>query len=330
MPTPLTLHKDITAGRFKQAYYFFGEEDYRMREAEKFVASQFLPDRQAATNLYKIDGRQTKAPDLMAKLANLPMLGEKQVFFVRDFQSYKPTEITRVLELLSPPDPNRIIIFSSPSTRTPKRNSAFLNSMSKVAEVIEFKRLTFEDTAGQIRGRLQKEGIAINPDALRMLAELLGGSRGAMEVEIGKLINFKSSGETVEIEDIKKISAGYEVFGIFDLADYVVAGNTRKVLQMVRTLLSEGNSPATLTTLMQQHFSSLYLVKHGKNPIGNRDRIVYKLKRQADRYSNERLEDIIIEIADADKMLRHKGIKPETTLEMLAMTLAGENKPQNG
>ncbi len=326
MPTPATLFKDITAGRFKPAYYFFGPEDYRIAEAEKFVAHQFLPNRQVTTNLYKIDGRRTKAGDLMAELSNFPMLGEKQVFIVRDFQSYKPTEVTRILGLLSPADPNRIIIFSSPSVRTPKRNSAFLNNVSRVAETIEFKKLTFEESAGQIRTRLEKEGISINPDALRMLAELLGGSRGAMEAEIGKLVNFKSSGETVEVEDIKKISAGYEVFSIFDLADYIVAGNTRKVLQMVRTLLSEGNSPATLTTLMQQHFTSLYLVKNGKSPLGKRGFLVHKFRQQSDRYANDRLEGIIIEIAAADSQLRHKGIKPETTLEMLAMTLAGENK----
>jgi hypothetical protein len=54
--------------------------------------------------------------------------------------------------------------------------------------------------------------------------------------------------------------------------------------------------------------------------------MVHKLRQQAGKYDSGRLEEIIIEIADADKQLRHKGVKPETTLEMLVMTLVGENQ----
>ncbi|UCE24564.1 MAG: DNA polymerase III subunit delta [Candidatus Zixiibacteriota bacterium] len=326
MPNPSTLFKDVSAGRFKPAYYFFGSEDFRIAEAEKFVARQFLPDRQLTTNLYKIDGRRTRIPDLLAELSNLPMLGEKQVFVVRDFQSYRPGEVQQVLNLLTPPDPNRIIIFSSPSARTPKKNSAFFNSVSKSAEAIEFRKLTYQETAAQIKTRLEKEGLSINPEALKLLTELVAGSKGAMEAELAKLCNFKNTGDTIEVADIKSVSAGYEVFGIFDLADEVVAGDTRKVLQMVRSLLAEGNSPATLTALMQQHFTSLYLVKNNKSPLGRRAFLAHKLRAQAEKYDNARLEEIIIEIAVADARLRHKGVKPETTLEMLVMTLAGENK----
>lgn len=324
MPTPATLFKDISAGRFKPVYYFFGTEDYRMAEAEKFVAGQFLPHRQMTTNFYKIDGKRTRAADLIAELSNLPMLGEKQVFIVRDFQSYKPTEIDQILKLLKPPDPNRIIILSSPSVRMPRRTSAFLKKITTLAETIEFKKMTPGETAGQIRARLQKEGVSIETDALNLLTELVAGSKGALEAELAKLINFKSSGETVTVDDVKNISAGYEVFGIFELADQVVAGRAKKVVQMVRNLLAEGNAATTLVALLQQHFTSLYLVKNGHSPLGRRAFMANRLRQQAQKYDHERLETIIVEIAQADARLRHRGIKPDATLEMLALSLTGE------
>ncbi|UCG63222.1 MAG: DNA polymerase III subunit delta [Candidatus Zixiibacteriota bacterium] len=330
MPTPSTLFKDVTAGRFKPAYYFFGSEDYRIAEAEKFVAMQFLPHLQMATNLYRIDARKTRAPDLMAELANLPMLGEKQVFVVRDFQSYRADDVKQVLKLLSPADPNRIIIFSTPSARTPRRNSAFFNSISKAAEAIEFKKLSYQESAAIIQARLKKEDLTIAPEALRLLTELVAGSRGALEAELTKLVNYKESGDKIEVADIRSVSAGYEVFGIFDLADQVVAGDAKKVFNMVRSLLAEGNSPATLIALMQQHFTSLYLVKNDKSPLGRRAFLTHKLRQQAEKYSGRRLEEIIIEIAAADVRLRHKGVKPETTLEMLVMKLVGESRSLDG
>ncbi|MFQ5452657.1 MAG: DNA polymerase III subunit delta [Candidatus Zixiibacteriota bacterium] len=321
MAAPQKLFKDISAGKFKSAYYFYGSEDYRISEAVKFVAHQFLPDRQLSVNYRKIDAARTKTSDLITQLSTLPMLGEKQVFAITGFQSYKPTEIKKILSLVSPQDPNRIIIFTSPSSKTPKKSSAFIKTISQSAELVAFNRLTFKEAARQITTKLEKDKIKITSDALKLLTELLSGNRGALEAELTKLINYKNSGDTIEIEDIRLISSGFEVFNMFELADFVVAGQSTKVLQMIRSLISEGKSAAFLTTLLQQHFTSLYLVKNGKKPLGRRDFLIYKFRPQADKYSNHRLEEIIIEIAEADARLRQAGIKPETTLEVLALNL---------
>ncbi len=324
MASPAQLHKEISAGKFKPAYYFFGSEDYRITEAEKYVAREFLPNLQLSVNFRRFDGRRTKAGDLIAQLSNLPMLGEKQVFVVTDFQSFRPTEVKAILALLTPSDPNRIIIFDSPASKAPNKKSAFFTSVSSVAEVVEFKRLDFDESVRTIRARLKAEGIEIADDALRLLTELLDGNRGAMESELNKLVNFKSAGETIELEDIRKISAGYEMFSIFDLADLIVAANTKKILRMLKQLLAEGVSPVTFTTLLQQHFTSLYLVKNGKPPLGNRGFLVYKFRQQAAKFDNRQLEDMIIEIADADSSLRHQELlKQEVVLETLALALAG-------
>lgn len=323
MASPHKLFQDITDGTFKPAYYFFGAEDYRITEAEKFVARQFLPHLQLTTNYRRLDGKKTRTADLIAELSNFPMLGEKQVFVITDFQSYKPTEINRILALLKPPDPNRIVVFSSPSSKTPKKSSAFFKAVSAVTESVEFPRLTVQEASGQISARLQKEGLSITPDALRHLTELVCGNKGALEGELAKLVNFKSKGESVSLDDIKQLSAGYEVFNIFELADKVVAGETPLVLKMIESLLAEGTSPGTLTSLLGQHFASLYLVKNGKKPLGRRDFLTYKFKQQAQKYDNQRLESIIITIAAADAQLRHQEFSPDTTLEMLAVDLSG-------
>ena len=324
MASPAQLHKDISAGKFKPAYYFFGVEDYRIAEAEKYIAREFLPKLQLAVNYRRFDSRKTKAGDLISQLSNLPMLGEKQVFVVTDFQSYKPTEVKAVLALLSPPDPNRIIIFDSPAAKAPNKKSAFFTAVSSVAEVIEFKRLDFDEAVRTIRSRFKTENINITEEALRLLTELLDGNRGAMESEMNKLVNYKGSGETIEIEDIRKVSAGYEMFSIFDLADLIVDSKIKKALQMLKQLLAEGVSPVTFTVLLQQHFTSLYLVKNGRPPLGNRGFLVYKFRQQAGKFDNRQLEDMIIAIAAADADLRHSELlSQETVLETLALTLAG-------
>jgi DNA polymerase-3 subunit delta len=325
MATPRQLFKDISDGKFKSAYYFYGTEDYRISEAIKYVTHQYLPDKQQAVNYRKIDGKKTKASDLINELSTLPMLGEKQIFVITDFQSYKPTEITKILSIISPSDPTRIVIFCSPSAKQPNKKSVFYKSVLELAEPVEFKKLTIQESQSQISHKLKKASLTIANDALTLLVEMLAGNRGALEGELSKLIDYKNSGDEINTDDIINVCNGYEMFKVFDLADYIIDGNTSHVLKMIRSLLAEGTTPSTLTTLLQQHFCSLYLVKNNKKPIGNRSFLIYKFKPQAAKYSNEQLEEIIIDIAQTDADLRQFGMTPEMRLESLAVSLTGNN-----
>ena len=326
MTTPKELFSDISAGKFRVAYYLFGTEDYRIIEAEKFLARQFLPDLQLTTNYRRIDASRTSRADLTAELANLPMLGERQVFGVSNFQHYSREDVEQILKLLSPPDPNRVVIFRSPSTKAPKKNSSFFLAVSKAAEPVEFRRLSDTQVRTRITSRLLKAGINIEPEALRMLAGLIAGDSGGLESEIVKLLNYKEKGDLVEVADIEKVSAGFEVYNIFELGDLLVAGDTARLIRMVRMLIAKGNSPVRLTILLQQHIISLYLVKNGKKPLGRREFLIPRFRRQAARYDNSQLQQIIIEIAETDAEMRTTGIKEPILLEMLLLRLVGERK----
>lgn len=182
MASPRQLFSEITSGKFKPLYYFYGTEDYRRSEAEKFVADHFLPDLQRSTNYHKIDARRTTAGELMASLANLPMLGEKEVYIVSGVESYKTGELEQILGLLQPPDHNRIVILNSPSRKMPQKKSTFFKSVTDVAVPVEFKKLTAPDVQGIIKSRLAKHKLSIEETALELLTGLIDGDRGGAGV----------------------------------------------------------------------------------------------------------------------------------------------------
>ncbi len=319
--TPQKLFADISSGHFKPVYYFFGSEDFRIVEAEKYIAHQFLPRPQVSVNYRRIDGKRTSCADVIAELSVYPMLGERQVVAVTDFQSYKPTEIDRILKLLSPPDPNRVVIFSSPSTKAPKSKSAFLRKIAATAESVEFKRLMPEEMRRTIVARLGKAQMTIEPDALDLMVELLDGNRGAAEAELGKLIDYKEAGQAVTSDDVGQIAAGFQVHNVFRLADDVIAGDRVKVLHEIERLMAGGNSPTGILYFLGQHFITLYLFKNGRPLEANRRWLRGKFREQADRYKSEQLESIILEIARADSQMRRSSVKPELLLEQLIVKL---------
>ncbi|MCP4685581.1 MAG: DNA polymerase III subunit delta [bacterium] len=319
--TPQQLFTDISAGNFKPLYYFYGSEDYRIVEAQRYVARQFLPDKQAAVNFLRIDGKKTKCSDLLAQLSVYPMLGERQVFAVSSFQKFKPTEVDRVLKMLVPADPNRIVILSSPGSKTPKRSSAFLKKVGKAAEAVEFGRMNPRETAVLIQRKLTKAELSIETDAVTILVGLIAGNRGALEVEIDKIIDFKESGQSVTVEDVRAVTSGYQVYSIFELADEIVGRHRARVLQHIRNLLAEGNSPTGALFFLGQHFVSLYLVKNGQSLEPYRRWLAPKFRQQAESFNNRQLEYAILEVARVDAALRRGRQKPRLALEQLALSL---------
>ena len=319
--TPKRLIDDVGRGQFKPAYYFYGLEDYRISEAIKYVTNQFLPEKQIITNFQRLDGRRTKCADLIAELSIFPMLGERQVFSISDFQSYKPTEVDRVLKLIDSSDTSRVVIFSSPSTKVPRKTSAFLKKMSAVGDCIEFARLSSRQTNTQVKVALSKAKLDIDPDAMELLVGLLDGNRGALVSEVQKLIDYKQAGETINTADIEKIAAGYQTFTVFEFADYVVAGDRARVFGMIHRLLAEGSTPTGLLFFLGQHFIRLYLLKAGKSIEPNMRWLEGRIRGQAQGYELDHLRRIIGLIAEVDANLRHKRTVPELVLDQLVLQM---------
>lgn len=326
MIKPGQLLASVKAGKFKPAYYFFGSEDFRLSEAMKYVARSYLPESQASMNLRKFDGRETRCGDLITELSTLPLLGERQVFAISNFQSFKPKEREHILKLLGGPDIGRLVILSSPASKAPKRSSAFIKQVSSAAEVVEFGQLTPGESRGMLSSRLSKEGLQIENEALNDLTELVAGNRGAIEAELSKLTNSFESGSTITRDDVHRICVDYVLHDIFKVADSILQGNAAHTLKMVKFLVGNGNSAVAIVTLMLQHFICVYLAKNGKRPLGNRAWLTNKFRQQGAEFDNNRLEQMILAIAQCNSELRWSKIKSETLLEMLIINLTQSEK----
>lgn len=320
--SPNQLAKDIQAGKFKSSYYFFGEEDYRISEAEKFVAKQFLPSRQLITNYTRLDGRKTPLADLLAELQAFPMLGERQVIVVTSFQSYKPTEIEKVARMLTPPDPNRIVVFSSPADKTPKKKSVFRKNITELVDVVvEFGRLTPEEAVRIVRRMLAVFQMSIDDDALRLFTDMIAGNRGALEREVDKLIEFKERSGTVTVDDIRLVCSGFEVYDVYKIAECIVEGDRHKVLKMLHRLMEGGDVSGQALHSIGSHFINLYLLRTGGQLPARIRWLTQTLGSQARQFSEEQLAQFILKTAETQSNMRHGRIKSEAAMEMLILSL---------
>jgi DNA polymerase-3 subunit delta len=324
--SPAELNKELESGRFRAVYYFFGSEDYRIKEAEKVVVSRFLPKVQQTTNHITLSAQKDSLENIINELSMIPMLGERQVFKINDIQMLSQTQIEKILSLVTPPDPNRVVIVASPSAKAPNKKTKLFKFLSENTAAVEFAKLRGDSASSRIRSMFKKARVEIDPEALRILTELSGGDLGGLVSEVGKLIDYIGEGGTVTKDDVALLSSDYQVYNIFELADRAATGDFDQAMSIIKSMDRSGVKPSSLLFWLGEHFVGLYLAKNRKSfGSGKRD-MSWKYQDQFGLFDNYQLEKIINLIARADFDLR-SNIKPENViLEKLIYSICSECK----
>lgn len=324
--TPTELVRELEKSKFQPVYYFYGSEDYRIKEAEKAIASRFLPKSLLKTNHTIMSAVKQKLGEILSELSVFPMLGENQLFSITDIQTLKPKDIEKILALMKPPDPNRVIIMSTPSAKAPRKNSKVLTLLNKKAAAIEFGKITGDMSARKIRAMLNEKNIEIDNDALQILVTLTGGNMGGLIREVEKLINYVGETGSVSKDDVLAVCTDYQMFKIYELADQVATCNLDRALEIVNSLIRKGETPAGITFWLSEHFIDLYLVKNNKPLPGYKKNMSWKFNNQVNLFDNEQLESIIKQIAETDVALRSNLKSNQIIIEKLIFNICLTNR----
>ncbi|RKX31083.1 MAG: DNA polymerase III subunit delta [Candidatus Zixiibacteriota bacterium] len=329
--SPGELNKEIEAGKFRPVYYFYGSEDFRIKEARRAVASKLLPKSQQSTNHTVLSASKDKLEDILNELSMIPMLGERQLFSITDIQALSEVQIKKILSLIDDKDPNRVVILTSPSARTPRKTTKLFKYLAQQTTAIEFARLKGDSVRRRINKMLTDNKITIDKEALDMIVELAGGDLGGMLSEVGKLIDYVGEGGNISRAEVASVSSDYQAYKVFELADCAASGKYDKAMEVINFLLSRGEKLSSVLYWMGEHFVGLYLTQNRKpSGPGKRD-MSWKYKGQLGRFDNDQLEGIIREISEADFDLKTSRINSERlTIEKLIFKIcSGHQKKAN-
>lgn len=311
--TPLELNRELESDKFRPVYFFFGEADFRIKEAEKAIVRRFLPKSQLVTNHTSLSAHKLDLGEILTALSVFPLMGEKQAFTISDIQSLSPTEIEKILALLTPPDPNRIVIISSPSEKTPGKKTKMFSLLVERTASVEFKRIPEVQSEKKILSALREQEIQIDLEALKALAMLSGGDTGGLTEELNKLINYIGRGGSIRKEDISKVCSNYQAFETHELTNAIVNGNLSQALEMAGILLAKGEKASGLLFSIGEHFVDLYLLNNNKPLPPRKKGTEWKFKGQIRLFNNAQLEKSIDLIASADFDLKN-SVKPENLI----------------
>ena len=314
--TPAQLTKEIGAGRFRPAYYFYGDEDYRKAEAAKYILGNYLPQQQRMLNHSRLEAERVEFDKICAELSVIPMLGERKLVQIDEPQRLKPTQQKKFLSLLVPPPPETVIILSTSAAHTPRKDSAFFRDITQIAEPVQFDRLDSGDVKGRIVRHIEKNDLTCDPEAVDFLAELTDGDFGGLTSELEKLTIMAGPGGHIGLKEVRELASSYEDFNIFQLIDLIVGHESDKALLAYQELLLGGMSPVGILNILSGQLINLVRIHAGKK-IAGAPFYITKLRRQAGNFSQDQVLKGISLIAVADRDIRRSSLAPEMVVENL-------------
>ncbi len=178
---------------FKPLYFLYGEERFLIDTLQKLLIEHALAPHERDFNFDLVYGAETDAASALSLCAGFPMMAERRVVVIRDFEKLKDNR--RFKAYAEHPNPSAVVLLVCGGK--PNLSAHPYRALRAHAAWAEFKPLYEKQMPGWIDRQVRARGHRIEPRAAQMLAEYVGADLRAADSEIEKLITFAGGRETL-------------------------------------------------------------------------------------------------------------------------------------
>ena len=313
--TYIDIVRDVRAGKFAPVYCFMGDEDYYIDKLSQFIADQALKPEERDFNYDLLYGAETRANDIIGIARQFPMMADRRVVLVREFQALSDKET--LAAYVKNPNPTTILILCHKHGKLDARRS-LAQEIKRQGVLFESKRLYDRELPGFVTSYMQRRQKTIDSAAVQMLCDHVGSDLSRLVAEMDKLLMALPQGETrVGASLVEELTGMSKDFNNFELQNALAVRDVYRANQIVKYFDSNPRSfalPVTLSSLF--NFFSDVLLAYFAQPQTD-DAIAQYLgkstwvARQAiiparRNYSGKKVMDIISEIRQTDG--KSKGV----------------------
>lgn len=305
---------DALDGTIRNVYLLYGAEAFFIDKAREKILSRLEVDR--ATELVTIDCDTKPTPgEVISAIDSSPFFGTRNVVLVKNapfFSSDKKLE--RLEGILRDMQPNNYVIFTA---RTADKRRKLFKIIEKVGAVLEAEQLRPWDVDDWLNDKLASLGKVMRGEARRHFNERLGVlpeiSLWYLSNELDK-VALNVTGSEITAEDLRRNMLAPPEVSNFALTDAVDERKPKKAVYLLRQQARVPTKLPLVTTLLVNHVRRLLRAKHfiangvtGRRlgePLEMNPYIAQKLGDVAKSYRSELLEEVFIELAEADFKLK--------------------------
>jgi len=326
-------------------YVLYGQDAFSLDQAVEKIKAD-LGDRElVATNTTSLEGQHLTFSELRNKCAAAPFLSSCRLVIVDGLlgrfelkQSRPRSSKGKSGNGLGEWEGLASYIGQMPETtvlmlvdREIKGQNPLLKKIAPLAEVRTFPLLRGSSLKAWIQQRVKEEGGNITPQAVNLLAELIGGDLWAMNGEIQKLILY-SQNRPISEDDVKLLVSYVQEANIFALVDAVAEGRTELAQRLLHRLYHEGMPPTHILAMITRQFRLIALAQDLPKRLSRlqiqerlglkKNYALDKTLNQAKLYDFEGVKLIYDKLLETDSAIKTGKYSDKLALELLVTELA--------
>ena len=234
----LTYERLDTAFRhrnFAPLYFFYGDEVFLMQELQDTLLEHALAPHERDFNYDLVYGQDAEASAVLGLCASYPMMAERRVVIVRNFEQLKGNRL--FTDYAKAPNPSAVVVLAC-STK-PNLSTHPYRALKRHAAWAEFKTLYANQLPGWISRRIQALGYRAEPQAVQMLADYVGTNLQAAATELDKLIAFAGERRSLTADDVLHASGQTREFNVFELQKAIGEGRFHDAVRIGERLVAQ-------------------------------------------------------------------------------------------
>jgi DNA polymerase III delta subunit len=230
----------VTRTMPKPVYALVGDDSFLQLQALGQVASQFSDD----VARIEFDGERAELSDVLDELRSFAMFGGgdngAKIVVVRNGDEFITRFRERLEDYLAAPSTSATLVLRVASLPKTQRVAKLID---KIGQIVPCEPPAVRQLPAWIVNRAKTEHkISIAPDAVALLADLIGADLGRLDNELAKLALQVDAGGKVEVRDVSGSIAFQREQEIKDMTIELAAGKPGEALKRWRRLVELDSS----------------------------------------------------------------------------------------
>lgn len=317
-------------------YFFYGEEEFLIDESINALLAETVDPATKGFNCDIIYGADSAADDIVALANSFPMMAERRVVLVREFDKLSGKEPSKgnspddvaFIRYIKSPSPTTVLILSA---EDPDMRRSPYSQLAKNAVAVQCKKMYERDAMKWMEDRVKRRGKKINPDAARLLLASTGVALRTISNELEKLFVALAENPVITEADVRHIVGLSHESTIFELQKALGERRLTDAWRICERILVYEKAPFIITMLarfyMQMHLART-VVSAGRadrqsvasilkiNPYFADEFIAY-----ARSHGDRQLEANFLALKETDRLLKTSQTDANVAMNMLIVRL---------
>jgi len=316
--------KKINAGEIDSCYYLSGWEKFFHDQISDLLIQKIFPDKGGRDlNLLILYGSECSLSDILSAAVSYPMLSDRKLIIVREFNKMKITDAEELEKYLLNPVKSTCLVLASQEAG---RSKIFKTIQSHTCSV-DCRPIPEYKTDDWIKEHTRQKGYSIEAGAVQFLVNNIGASLLNLNQEIEKIISFKNDDTPITVDDLEQTTGLTKEYGIFALQNALSARQTGNSLRISQRLIESGENINAIIAVLFAYFRKMLIAASLRSKGNNASQIRGQMQlseyqargilRALSNFSLLQIKQVIAILQDTDMGVKTSAFSDGPGLQML-------------